>query len=172
MPISLEQIIKEGNISPLHWGMNGKDIAHRLSHSYQLIQRHRQANYPFLDLEGVELYFRGDLYQELYQLIIQVWRIRPKARKRFFGVAWLHNKLTYDKVLGNLKRVGWHFTAYTGSQKEPVLLVEDRALFRFYDIPEPNGAYLLCKVVVLCPQDTQFVIDELGKLPYEMIQSG
>jgi hypothetical protein len=152
MPIALEQLIKEGSISPLHWGMNGEDIAHRLPHSSHLMQRHRWATYPFLDLGGVELYFKEDFYLGLSQLIIQVWRIKPKAQKRFFDTDWLHDKLPYEKVLRNLERVGRHFTAYTGLQKEPVLLEEGRALFLFYDIPEPNSAYLLCKVVVLSPR--------------------
>ncbi|RSK44617.1 hypothetical protein EI293_08870 [Hymenobacter perfusus] len=141
--------------------MSGEDIAHKLPHSHQLIRKHRQGNYPFLDLNGVELHFREDFYQELYQLIIQVWRIKPKAKKRFFDVTWLHSNLTYEKVLRNLERVGWHFTAYSGSQKEPLLLVEGRALFFFYDIPKPNGTHLLCKVVILNPEGARNVTERL-----------
>lgn len=162
MQISLERIIKKGNISPLKWNMNGEDIPHKLPHSLHLIQNFRRRNYPFLDFDGVELYFREDSHLILYQLIIQAWHIKPKAKKRFFDVAWLHNNLTYEKVLRNLERLGWAFAEFTGCQKEPVLLVEGRALFRFYDIPEPNGTYVICKVIILHPRDVQLVIDQLA----------
>ncbi|WP_426492210.1 hypothetical protein [Hymenobacter sp. 102] len=171
MQISIERIIQEGDISPLKWGMSGEDIAQRLLHSYPLIQKYRQGNYPFLDLDGVELYFKEDFYLGLTQLIIQAWRIKPKRKSRFFDFGWLHHELTYDKVLRNLERLGWAFTKYVGYYKEPVLLVDNHALFHFYDIPEPNGTYVISKVVILHPQDTQLVIDQLGKLPYEMIHA-
>ncbi|UOR06645.1 hypothetical protein MUN82_05980 [Hymenobacter aerilatus] len=161
MTISIERIIKEADISPLYWGMNEDAITQILPNSFQLIQEHRLENRPLLDVDNIEFYFENDFYIGLNQLIIQAWRIKPNTSTQYFDLSWIDNKLTYRKVKQNLARLEWVYIECPNGSNAPLILVEGRAMFLFYDDESEISSYPLCKIVILQPKDAQAVLDRI-----------
>ncbi|RTQ51501.1 hypothetical protein EJV47_06785 [Hymenobacter gummosus] len=168
MKISVERLIKEGDISPLRWGMNGDDLARVLPGSFGIIQDYRRQRCPWLDFDGIEFYFDEDFYLGLNQLIIQAWRItrRDWAHHRHFDLAWIRQRLTYRKVLGHLQRLGWAYEVWPsgGAYQSPLLLVQGRAAFLFYYDEVATDDLELCKIVLYNPGQAQWLRQRLADM--------
>lgn len=142
--------------------MSGDAIAQILPSFSQLIHENQLENRPSLEVDNIEFYFESDSYIELNQLIIQAWCIKPTASTQYFDLSWIDNTLTYGRVKQNLVQLGWEHTEYpNGSYKAPLLLVEGRAVFLFYD--DESSTYQLCKIVILQPEDAQAVLDRINQ---------
>ncbi|UYZ63902.1 hypothetical protein [Hymenobacter weizhouensis] len=156
MKISIEEIIKTGELYPLFWGMSEKNLIDVLKNLARIIEDLKLRQHPFLLIDHIELYFAKDEYNDLDELIIQTHRIKPGAESRYFDFGWINKNLTYKSTKQMLIKLGWNFEeGRTKYSQSPLLIVDNKSIFTFYDESQYDNATLdeceLCKIVIKSP---------------------
>ncbi|RAK70264.1 hypothetical protein DLM85_05305 [Hymenobacter edaphi] len=128
-------MIREGDISPLRWGMNAADLAPILTDNpLDDWATGRIGRQTLLNVDGVEFYF-VERRQGLWMLLVAAWRIAPAAASSCFDFGWINQELTYAETQRQLVQRGWPYEVMRDplNQHHPLLVIGRHAWVYFDD---------------------------------------
>jgi hypothetical protein len=157
MKISIEHVIKEGDIRPLRWGMSAAELAELLPGNPEFHWGSgRTGSQGLLDVDGLEFHFFGRR-QDLYLLVVKVWKLAYLPPSRCWDFGWLHPELTLGQLRRQLDGLGWPYETMHDplNPGHPLLVLGRRAWCLFDDTDGPADERRLQKISLQGPDDGQ-----------------
>ncbi len=155
MKFKVTDWIEHGNIAPLNWGDDFREIQKLFPSSKSEIENLRQRNYPFIILDFVEFYFSDDTnYNGLTEIIIKAVSLDKTIKTKFINPGWLTNDMTRLDVSVQLTQLGidWkiEFGPHFGT---PNIRTKSNILFAF-DSDEDKADKAELMKIYLSQQDS------------------
>lgn len=128
MKISIEQLLRTGEISPFWWGMSVVELRPLLAGNPEYHWGTGRIGWQcLLDVDGVEFHFQARR-EHLWLLVLKAWRLPADTVSSCFDFGWINENVTLKRMRRELDHRGWPYEVMHDpiNPDHPVLILHRR----------------------------------------------